>query len=311
MTRGYTETLMQQATSRLNLFGSLTDYPTDPVMAARVLWSRGFKVVPFKINGHEKRPAVVSWKPYTLGWSEIEAMVSKTQAFGIVVPSGTLVIDLDCEAGENEYCKFIGLDNLIDISAQYGDDRLDFLNTITTDTPTGGMHLWYRVPPHLKFKNSASALAKGVDVRVSEKGLILMPPSIGRNGRRYQFNQYSGSVDAAKAPAWLIRAVANITFREDNLRSVPRDVLLLDSPEKVKQFLAKCSTDIATAPSGARNNTLNAVAYAVYRRVAGGKISEQLADSVLESAALQCWLPEREIVATLHSAKRAASNHPA
>lgn len=302
---------MRQATAQLRLFGELDSFPKDPVDAARFLWSRGHRVIPFLVKAETKHPLIKKWRPYDVQWSDLEPNIRQTSAFGIVVPPGIIIVDLDCKPNE-EYCKFIGLDSLIDLSTEHGDDRLAFMDTLTVDTPTGGMHLWYRIPTHIKLKNSASSLGPGIDIRVPDKGLVLMPPSVGHNGERYSFNQFSGLPHIAKAPTWLLQQVVEKSNRIEKvvLDQKTLDMLKLDTPVKIKQYLHQCSSDIVNAPTGARNNTLNAIAYGVYRRVASGRIPEALAEESLYSAAIQTGLSEKEVEATLRSAQRAGALNP-
>lgn len=54
--------------------------------------------------------------------------------------------------------------------------RHDLPPTAEQVTPSGGRHLLYRHPPHLRVSNSTDALCRGVDVR-GEGGYIMAEPS--------------------------------------------------------------------------------------------------------------------------------------
>ena len=294
----------------VRLFGDLKEYPRDPVKAAEFLYLSGFKVIPFKIDGHSKKPWIDQWENYNLTMSELVNKVEKTQAFGIVVPEGNLVIDLDCakDSSEDSGCRFIGLDNLAEMSEELANKDLSFLDTVTTNTPTGGMHLWYRVPKTLKLKNSASLLRQGIDIRVAGTGLVLMPPSKGTTGYDYEFLIDGSAMSVAKMPTWLLNELKERSKIENKLSEevLERIKLEIDTPAKAKRYLKECAEDIANAPAGRRNNTLNAVAYGVYKRVARGEIDLVLADNTIEEAAVMSGLRSREIAATIRSAKRSA-----
>ena len=44
------------------------------------------------------------------------------------------------------------------------------------ETPSGGLHIWYKLPPGAEVGNSVGKLGDGLDVR-SMNGYVLMPPS--------------------------------------------------------------------------------------------------------------------------------------
>lgn len=294
----------------VRLFGDLTQYPSDPVEAAEYLYLSGFKVIPFEITPTKKTPCIKQWKDYDLTLETLLEKVQETQAFGIVVPDGNLVIDLDCAKDDDDQtgCRFIGLDNLAEMSEELADRDLSFLNTVTTNTPTGGMHLWYRVPKTMKLKNSASLLRQGIDIRVAGSGLVLMPPSRGTTDLDYEFLIDGSAMSVAKMPTWLLSELRERSKIENKLSEevLERIKVEIDTPAKAKRYLRECANDIAMAPSGARNNTLNAVAYGIYKRVARGEIDLVLADKTIEDAAAMSGLRDREISATIRSAKRSA-----
>ena len=81
------------------------------------------------------------------------------------ITSGLVVVDVDVKHGRNG---FLALR-----------DR-DLGCTFATETPSGGMHFFYRHPGAV-VKNSTSKLADGVDVR-GDGGYVIFPPSITGDG---------------------------------------------------------------------------------------------------------------------------------
>lgn len=308
MTRSTLQPLGQIFSGRSTPFGDISQYPDDPVAAAKVLWDNGYKVIPFRIwtagGKSHKVPSVRSWKPYTLSWPDCERLVQRDGAFGIVVPAGMMVVDLDAVV-EGEKKKFEGLNNLLDLSEVVG-DNLEFLDTVTVNTPSGGMHLWYRIPPMYKLKNSASSVADKIDIRAPGDGLILMPPSRGANGQPYVFDLDYGTVDSARAPGWLL---GQIRIAQEELRKELEEVRdrfkFTGDPAVVDKYLEERTSKIRNANQGSRNNILNAVAYSVYKRVADGQVPIDKAEIELERAAGDIGLAERETRATMSSARRA------
>lgn len=95
----------------------------------------------------------------------------------IAVPTGSengfVAIDLDVKAGKN------GIQTLSNYS-------VDLTNTWAVNTPSGGMHLFYRTPPDFTVHNDVERrLGSGVDVR-GERGYVIWPPS-EIDGRTYRF----------------------------------------------------------------------------------------------------------------------------
>lgn len=296
---------------RTSPFGDVSEHSSSPVDSARHLWLNGYSVIPFRIWNDGKKthkvPMVKTWKPYRLKLNECEKLVTRSSAFGIVVPAGLIVIDLDSVASASaERAKFAGLHNLLDMSERHM-DNLDFMNTLTVNTPSGGAHLWYRVPLGFTTSNSASQLAASIDIRVAEKGLILMPPSMAPGGS-YEFDLTMGTPDVARAPWWLLNDLRKEKETQlDRSRKERKEYALDGSSAAIEKYLGKKSLQIQSAGTGMRNNVLNACAYGIYKRVAEGKVPLAAAEDVIYNSALSTGLDGREIEATMRSARRAAN----
>jgi hypothetical protein len=291
------------APGSVSVFGPIQKYPTNPKIAAKMLMDRGIKVIPFRVHNKTKTPLIKNWSPYNYSAEMIVREIDR--AFGIVVPKGLIVIDLDCD----DSGKYVGLDAIVDLATDCGVNDVDFLNTLITDTPSGGMHLWYRVPPNVHVRNSASRIATNVDVRVADKGLVLMPPSINSEGAPYMF---SGTGNIARLPKWLLQYINEVNRDAAEVGSAIKrlDYDLLVNNKNQAKYLANRAGLISGAGTGARNNTLNAVAYSIYRRVAGGLIDAYAADMAIENAALIAGLDAQEVAATMRSAALAAASAP-
>ncbi|MBR1248876.1 bifunctional DNA primase/polymerase [Bradyrhizobium sp. AUGA SZCCT0169] len=113
--------------------------------------------------------------------------------------NGFFVVDVDTAAGH----KYDGFAALHALENKYG--RLP--PTLMAQSPTGSMHYFFRLPPGMKVKNSASEIiiegdtrALGIDVR-GEGGMVIAPPSKHPRGGQYR---WLNNLDIADAPAWLI-----------------------------------------------------------------------------------------------------------
>lgn len=71
-------------------------------------------------------------------------------------PSGLVVVDLDTKKGKDGPKAFQALLDELGIAAP---------ETYTVRTPSGGLHLYFRAPPGVEIRLSASQLADGVDIR--------------------------------------------------------------------------------------------------------------------------------------------------
>ncbi len=109
---------------------------------------------------------------------EVQRLWSKAPSANIALDcgkAGLLVLDLDVYKDSYAAPRF----------------RLNE-ETVTVLTGNGGTHLWYRQPDDVQFGSSrGTELPDGVDIR-GLGNLVIVPPSLHRTGRRYQFeNGYS------------------------------------------------------------------------------------------------------------------------
>lgn len=208
--------------------------------------------------------------------------------------SGIVVVDVD------------NVHSLEDLEAEHGD-----LDTLWAVTGSGGIHLFFAHPgEHLP--NSASRIAPGVDVR-GDGGYVVAPPSIHPSGRAYRWGLDGHEIESPM-PEWLLEA-ARPPEREPSVppedRRIPPS---MDSSWGATAYGAVVlrgeARNVAEAPEGQRNETLNRSAYRVGCFVYGGEISELRAEELLLEAAHVAGLPEYEARRTIWSAFSAATADP-
>jgi hypothetical protein len=90
-------------------------------------------------------------------------------------PSGLVVVDLDTKGGKNGPATF---------EAMLASEGIEMPPTFKVRTPSGGTHLYYRSPPGVEIRLSASMVAKGVDIR-AWGGLVVAPGSV-IEGKTYE-----------------------------------------------------------------------------------------------------------------------------
>ena len=155
-----------------------------------------------------------------------------------------------------------GLENWRSIVDELGAALED---TTMVDTPSGGMHLWYRVAGH-SIASGNAALAPGIDVKAAGS-YVVAPPSIIA-GRPYAFRDGHGFDRLADLPPALADLLANPRSERRRDRDTPQ-------PESV-------------ILEGARNATLASLAGTMRRP---GMSEAAILAALLEDNARRCQPP--------------------
>ncbi len=165
--------------------------------AAVALALENFRVIP--LPPRQKRANLLKWQELaTTDRAQVERWFPVTMAehdllgntepnIGIVAGRGLLVVDIDPRHG--------GDISLITLQKERG----QLPQTRSVRTPSGGRHLYFRVPEDGHVPNSASKLGAGLDIR-GDGGYVAAPPSVTDAG------SYAWENDApiTDAPSWLI-----------------------------------------------------------------------------------------------------------
>ena len=147
---------------------------TEAVTAALDYARRGWPVFPCK---PDKRPLLEGWPDKaTCDGTVIREWWQRwpDALIGIVTgkPSGLLVLDIDCHAGGPD-----GAASLAALEREHGPMPAGPLAI----TPSGGRHLYMKMPEGVDIRNSAGKLAAGLDIRANG-GYICAP---GAGGYRW------------------------------------------------------------------------------------------------------------------------------
>lgn len=170
--------------------GRMSEYPSM-YDAAIEYAKKGFAVFPLKYR--DKVPLTRNGcKDATTDAAQIKAWWQKYPNANIGLATGAVsqnvfVIDLDID----EDCGIDGYHSLEDWQREHG----DFPETWTSITGRGGYHLYYR--GNGKIKNRAGII-DGVDIR-GNGGYVVAPPSIHKNGNRYEWEYSPDEFELAKA----------------------------------------------------------------------------------------------------------------
>lgn len=258
---------------------------TSKLDAALALAKRGFKVFP--IAPKAKFPPL--WNNWPLhATNDATALQDWPQDANIGIHcEGMLVLDVDVAKG--------GAESLAYLQAVY-----DLPETLTTITPSGGKHLFYRLPAgHPGVPNSVERIGNGIDVR-SNGGYVMAPGSETPAGR-YRFE---ADAEIAPAPDWLVLKAGVIVPKTGTNEPVP------DAPdavlERARQWLAK-------APRSVKGQGGDQTAYIVACTLRDMGVSEQQAVELMRSELWDygCgWRAGRLEEKPIHSAFRYAQNEP-
>jgi hypothetical protein len=146
-----------------------------PVEGKRPLTPHGLN------DATSEAPVIVGW---WRRWPAANVALRTGQCSGLVV--------LDVDGPE-------GADSLHELEKAHG----ALPKTTSATTPRGGQHFFFRA--ETPVKTTAGVVAPGVDVR-GEGGFAVIAPSIGRNGRRYEWDDRA---PLAPLPGWLLERVVD------------------------------------------------------------------------------------------------------
>lgn len=190
--------------------------------------------------------------------------------------SGNLVVlDVDMKNGKN------GKRSIEIWEAEHG----DFPATVMANTPSGGMHYFFRVEDPSQYKNTVEAIP-AVDIRGDGAYVLVYPSGIGGDGKMYTWRHGVSCTETAEV------AEANESVLE-LLRKNSRDSKPQDAAKRQR-------VDMHHVTEGQRNDTL----FRFASKMVGSGISR---DAALEAARAEVatWdnpLPDFEIVKTVDSA---------
>ena len=93
--------------------------------------------------------------------------------------------------------------------------------TVTSLTGGGGTHLWYRMPAGAEYGNGKGDLPAGIDIR-GVGGYVIVPPSVHKSGRRYEFEiGYDPlSIELAPLPPALIAILDGAQHKQATHKTV-------------------------------------------------------------------------------------------
>ncbi len=241
----------------------------------------GWRVLP--VVAGDKRPMYRGWQAdATTDTSLIERHWRREPAPNIGMVTGESFVAFDIEAPH--------LDRL----RQWMVGRRHRLTeTAIARTGRGGIHILARVP---SICGGGDLFLDGIHIGElkAQGGFIVAAPSV--TSGRYGWHRSPLEVEVAAAPDWLMGLVR---VSSPAIAAGCRRTIGIAEGER---RLAALARTVADAPEGRRNDIL----YWATRRAIDRGIPDAVACSVLSRMAATAGLPEREIGATIDSARKAA-----
>ncbi|MBU0715296.1 MAG: DUF3987 domain-containing protein [Verrucomicrobia bacterium] len=267
--------------------------------------SHGWPIFPCK---PDKRPATGhGFKDATCERKTIIAWWTANPAAMIGMPTGAvskiIAVDLDRDAAK-------GLDGVTAFAALVNSAGAS-IRTRKHRTPRGGVHLLFAHHGEA-VKNSASAIAPGVDTRGSG-GYIVLPPSRTETGEY----RVEDDADPTPLPPWLCdllreRKVMGSpdVLAERSHYSVPATPGIASLAPYVQAAVEAETSAVAATLTGQRNGALNKAAFNLGQLVGSGALVRADAEAALMVAARRCGLPDQESARTIKSGLESGQKDP-
>ena len=232
---------------------------------------RGWRLFPVKPR--EKQPLVADWPHQATNQEEhlrfwIKRFTDCNWGLATGADSGVFVLDVD---GEDGAASIQELRNL---------HPEEWTETLAVKTARG-MHLYFEYAAGAVIRNSASKLARGLDVR-GAGGYVLVPPSVHPSGAVYQWAGTGENMPVAPAPAWLIEVLSISAGRSTTTHAMVSNVIV---------------------PEGQRNARLTSLAGTMRRQ---GITPQGIEAALLAENVVRCLppLPEAEVCNIARSVSR-------
>jgi hypothetical protein len=294
---------------------SVNDQPN--LTAALNLAAAGLPVFP---AGPDKRPLLAGWQEKAT--TEEEQIRKWWGGYPPALPAivvgraGLVVIDCDRHPGGNDGIK--AFNRLLSANGA------KLANVPMTRTARGGAHVFFRQPPGEQLGNGRGELPDGIDVR--GVGGFVIAPGAESDGKRWQSaNDRPSLADAFKTgtipelPQWLANIIrSNRQSNGGALDEEARGFAEANSRSRGEAYAAAALNgavaELSAAPTGKRNETLNAVAFRLGRMIARGWVDEKtVADALLGACDANKYLREhghRATIKTIESGIEAGKKEP-
>ena len=215
--------------------------------SAQNLAAQGFFVFPLRENG--KLPALNEFTESAtddagdLGRFWFDTVLELEHFYNIGIATSKfkggealLVVDVDNKNDKN------GSDTILKLELE----GFEFPKTLTQTTPTGGLHLIYKIKSPVK--QGVSVLGPGLDIR--SRGGYIVGAGSEINGKKYTINKAA----IAKAPAWIVKKCKETKKAEPKKKKPRKTVAQRAAVARGKDYLLN-SAQVAVEGSGGDQTT--------------------------------------------------------
>lgn len=183
--------------------------------------------------------------------------------------AGFFVLDIDNKPGGAN-----GFEWLAEMEAEHG----PLPETARVKSPNGGEHIYFK---YVDGTRNRGNLGAGADIR-SEGGYVVAAGSVMSDGRAYRWAaDTDGIPPIADAPAWLLDLVVRRTPEQPAIRHGG----VVTNSAYVNAAVDRELADLAAAPMGSRNNSLNDASFCLGQFVGAGALAESEARALLQDVA--------------------------
>ena len=289
---------------------------TGPAMLAAALEAaaRGWPVFPLRPGGKRPRPELTAWEDRaSLDPDRIQNWWARHPGDNVAIATGParlVVVDLDLARPGNtpppEWPDATGGADVLDALADRHGDTL--ASTWTVETPSGGLHRYYRAPKAGgPWRNTSGRAGWKIDTRAGG-GYVVAPGSVV-DGRPYTVVD---PTPPGELPGWLARLLA-----PPAPTPLARPSVVRGRESYATAALRGEVQRVLEARSGSRNAALNRAAWNLARHIASGLLDRQLVEDVLcEAGRAAGGQNSAGVAATVRSAiaarlRRRTSDRPA
>jgi hypothetical protein len=244
------------------------------------------------------------WRAGTLDHQRLEAWCNRFPQMNLGIatdPARLLVIDLDTNSHgkiEDPAYQIEGVHDGLDVFAltliryRVAPARTQpWPDTLTVTTPSGGLHLYWRIPRGLRIRSLAGAFGPLVDVK-SAGAFIVAPTSAKPTG---EYRRTGPTTEPARAPDWLLhhlKVTGHMPEPAPRRSYQPRT----QGPDEIGlRILDEAAQRLATAPEGTRHAQLCTATTAAAHLVADGRVTEDQALDAIRDAGYAAGRDGREI----------------
>lgn len=212
-------------------------------------------------------------------------------------PAGLYVIDIDMNPWKGK----VGAATWSALVAEHGAVR-----TYAVRTWSGGVHLYYRMPPGMDLRNTTGKIGPDVDTRGAGGFVVAAGSRVVQEGHTGWY-EVMDDIEIAPLPDWIIEIV-----RKAPPRAAPTGVVAAQA--QVLTRMATLQDELRDAPLGTGNDTAARVAFKAGQYVGAAQIMrDDAVRLLLDAVAGWSWAQERDadkMTATIEGQVDAGAGSP-